>query len=392
MDDAATAGQDWRFGTITEEAIATLRSRIGKPGPMTPPSDPYSKEAIIRYLASVGDDNPIFWDEAYAKKTRWGGVIAPPRMLLRGYAQDPVSVTDSDNLRVTFMGEDVLKGVFAMISGMRLVCVKPIRVGDRIRAQSAPHDVIERQSKMAGRSLELVNKTTFWNQNDEVVCTAYESVIRMERGKARESRKYLDIPEARYTDAEMAAVDAHYDRERGQRQGDKPRYWEDTEIGDDMITLAKGPLTITDIVAYFLGQGAVYYTNRIKHLQLKANPAARLVNPDTNVEDEWTAAHWDHYFAQNSGIPRPYDEGPMRYDNLAHLVTDWMGDDAVLHELAVQLRAPVLTGDLSWCTGKVTGKRKEDGKALVDLGLWITNNRGDRSTVGSATVELPTKG
>lgn len=385
-------GEDWIGGKITDRAIEVLRSRIGATGPLGPESDPYSRTQIIRYLASVGDDNPLFWDEDHAAGTRWGGVVAPPRMLLTGIKETPRSVAEPlDPSRVTFMGEDVLQGVFAMISGTRLVFQRPVRIGDRLRAQSSLHDVVERQSRMAGRSIELINKTTYLNQRDEVVATVYFSVIRMERGAARDNRKYLDIPQARYSTDEMSELAAHFARERSLRRGSRPRLWEDVREGEELITLAKGPLTITDIVAYFLGQGAIYYTNRIKHMQLKANPAARLVNPDTNIEDEWTAAHWDDYFARQSGIPRPYDEGPMRYDDLAHLVTDWMGDDAVLHELAVSLRAPNLLGDLSWCTGKVAGTRVEEGRHLADLELWITNQRGERTTTGSAIVELPTR-
>jgi acyl dehydratase len=313
-------------------------------------------------------------------------------MLLRGTAQTPATVVvPPAEDRVTFMGEDVLKGVFAMISGTRLVFERPVRVGDRLRCQSSPHEVIERSSRMAGRAVELVNKTIYRNQRDETVATVYDSVIRMERGAARENRKYLDIPPARYAPEAMAALGEHYAGEASMRRGARPRYWDDTEVGDELDTLAKGPLTITDIVSYFLGQGAIYYTNRVKHLQLKALPSTRLVNPETNIEDEWTAAHWDEYFARQSGIPRPYDEGPMRYDDLAHLVTDWMGDDAMLRELMASLRAPNLLGDVSWCAGKVTGKRIEAGRRLVDVGLWIDNQRGERTTIGSATVELPSR-
>ena len=387
-----STGEDWLYGTITDEALATLRARIGKLVTRNPESDPYTRDQIIRYMASVGDDNPLYWDASYAEKSRWGGITAPPRMLLAGSTRTPLAVTEPIADKITFMGEDVLKGVFAMISGTRIVFERPVRIGDRLRTEATPHEVVERQSKMAGRSVELVNKILYTNQDDELVATVYASVIRMERGKARESRKYLDIPPAKYTPEEMAALSAGYRAERNQRRGAEPRYWEDTEVGDDLITLVKGPLTITDIVAFFLGQGATYYTNRVKHLELIANPAARLVNVETNVEDEWTAAHWDEYFARLSGIPRPYDEGPMRYDNMTHLVTDWMGDDAVLREIMVSLRAPNLIGDVSWCTGKVSGKRiDDDGRHLVDLGLWINNQRGERSTIGAAVVELPTK-
>jgi acyl dehydratase len=388
-----TGNDDWMYGKITDAALDVLRSRIGNRDAFGPESDPYSRSQIIKYVASYGDDNPLYWDEDYAARTRWGGIIAPPRMLLAGSAATPRSITEPvAKGHVTFMGEDVLKGVFAMISGTRLVFDQPVRIGDRLRAQNGPHDVIARQSKMAGRAVELVNKTIYMNQRDERVATVYSSVIRMEREAARGSRKYLDIPPAKYTEAEVEALHERYEREGPQRRGAEPRYWEDTEIGDDMITLAKGPLTITDIAAYFMGQEHVYYTNRMKYLQLKANPAARLVNTETNVADDWVSAHWDEYFARLSGIPRPYDEGPMRYDNMAHLVTDWMGDDATLRELMVQLRAPCLIGDTSLCSGKVSGKRVEDGRHLVDLGLWIMNQRGERSTIGSATVELPTKG
>ena len=82
----------------------------------------------------------------------------------------------------------------------------------------------------------------------------------------------------------------------------------------------------------------------------------------------------------------------MRYDSMTHLVTDWMGDDGVLREIAVQFRAPALVGDLSWCTGEVVAKREDDGRKLVDLHIWITNQRGERTTVGKATVELPSRG
>ena len=91
-----TSGEEWMYGKITEEAIAVLRSRLGTPGPMGPESEPYNQWSVTRYLASVGDDNPLYWDEQYAAGTRWGGVIAPPRMLKHGSDATPGSVTSSD--------------------------------------------------------------------------------------------------------------------------------------------------------------------------------------------------------------------------------------------------------------------------------------------------------
>src|SRR3979490_587791 len=37
-----------------------------------------TREAIELYCKSVGEDHPIYFDEAYAKTTRYRGLIAPP--------------------------------------------------------------------------------------------------------------------------------------------------------------------------------------------------------------------------------------------------------------------------------------------------------------------------
>ena len=41
---------------------------------------PYTltRDAIELYCKSVGEDHPIYFDEAYARTTRYGGLIAPP--------------------------------------------------------------------------------------------------------------------------------------------------------------------------------------------------------------------------------------------------------------------------------------------------------------------------
>ena len=40
-----------------------------------------TKDLIRNYCNCVGDLNPLFRDETYAKNTRWGGIIAPPMII-----------------------------------------------------------------------------------------------------------------------------------------------------------------------------------------------------------------------------------------------------------------------------------------------------------------------
>jgi acyl dehydratase len=386
-DPVATASPDWLFGTITDSAVKELERRRGEITHVTPQSEPVTPERIMRYCEGIGDDNPLFYDDAYAAASRWGGIIAPPTFLHANSTFDirtPRTPADPGDA-------DPLPGVFAMVTGGRMVFERPLRPGDRVRSEGGLHRVVERRSQMSGRSLELISKHVFTNDRNELVATTYPSVFRMERGPIRESRKYLDIPLPTYTEAQMAEIYAAYEHEHLQRRGAEPRFWEHTEPGEDLIVLVKGPLTITNIIAYCQGWFAPgVYANRLQHLYLMNHPSSRLVNPETNIEDDIVAAHWDPYFAQQSGIPFPYDEGIMRVGWLAHLLTDWMGDDAFVRELTVSLRRPNLLNDVSWCTGTVTGRRRDDeDRPVVDIDLWVTNQRDEQSAIGTAIVELP---
>jgi hypothetical protein len=44
------------------------------------------------------------------------------------------------------------------------------------------------------------------------------------------------------------------------------------------------------------------------------------------------------------------------------------------------------------CKGRVTAKREEAGECLVDLDVWLENEREGVTTPGTATVVLPKRG
>jgi len=226
-----------------------------------------------------------------------------------------------------------------------------------------------------------------------VVAHQYRTILRFERSGSRERGRYMDIPPAHYSEEEQAQIRAQYELEPKQRRGAEPRFWEDVSEGEPLTTLVKGPLTVTSIAGWLMGWGSpLCQTNRIANEYLKEYPTARLYNQETGIEDTLEGAHWDSYLAQQSGMARGYDFGAQRISWMSHLVTDWMGDDAFLTDLHVQLRRPNLLGDISWLTGKVTVKRKKDSHTLVDLELTSTNQRNEVNTSGTATVRLPTRG
>jgi hypothetical protein len=68
-----------------------------------------------------------------------------------------------------------------------------------------------------------------------------------------------------------------------------------------------------------------------------------------------------------------------------------MGDEAWLWRLSTQARAFNFLGDTTWCTGTVAAKQVVDGHHVVGIELHSTNQRGEITTPGTATVILPTR-
>ena len=72
-----------RFPKITEQGMADLRQRIGKP--IVDTLEPWCHEAtrdnIRHYAHGIGDDNPLWCDPAYAAQSVHGGIVALPSFL-----------------------------------------------------------------------------------------------------------------------------------------------------------------------------------------------------------------------------------------------------------------------------------------------------------------------
>ena len=82
----------------------------------------------------------------------------------------------------------------------------------------------------------------------------------------------------------------------------------------------------------------------------------------------------------------------MRETWLIHLCTDWMGDDAWLWKLDCEFRRFNYVGDTQWLGGTVVRRYlTEAGQPAVDLDLTMTNQRGEETTPGHASILLPSR-
>jgi acyl dehydratase len=106
---------------------------------------------------------------------------------------------------------------------------------------------------------------------------------------------------------------------------------------------------------------------------------------------DFEPAHYDSGTAQKQGFRAAYADGPMITALLGQVATNWAGPSGRLRKLTVTYRVMVFPGDKLVCGGKVTGKRREADRHLVECEVWAENQDGQRAVFGTAIVELPGK-
>lgn len=381
-------------GRITDEGVARLRARIGIPEPH--PQPPYYTLPTVDTFRNVahayGDDNPLWCDPAYGPRTRWGAPIAPPPLVggdtLIGEDEVPEVAPEHRDL----MKGDPLRGVHAFYAASAREWWAPLYPLRRTFRRNALVAVLDKQGEFAGRTVHEWTAQVFRDETGTILSGQYRLMVRTEREKARERKKYDSVELRPYRDEEIARIEAQYERERA--RGGEPRWWEDVEEGDEVGPMVKGPLTVTDMICWHAGMGMGLYG--VKPLRLGYRNRRRIPRffhrDELNVPDVMQRVHWDPEFARRAGNPTTYDYGRMRETWLIHLCTDWMGDDAWLWKLDCEFRRFNYVGDTQWLRGRVTRKFLAAGaRPAVDLELEARNQRDEVTTPGRATILLPSR-
>ncbi len=372
---------------ITDEGIERLKARLHVPVPEPPPFNREAHPDTMRHFANAhGDDNPLYCEPDYGSSTRWGGVIGAPFYLMT--MGEPVADSIPEEVRQRSKG--ALVGVHMFHAGSEWHFYEPVRPGDRIRTSRYLTDVEDKRSEFGGgRSVISHVAIDYVRSRDKRPIADHRFwFVHAEREKARKAGKERVVEEPSWTPEEIEEIDAAVLAE--QPRGATPRYWDDVEVGDDLGVLHKGPLTVTDNVGMHLGLGPGEYGWGPLRMAVKRRQQSRgLYTRDRfGAWDVVQRLHWDSDWARTIGAARTYDYGMMRMMWLGHLVTDWMGDDAWLARLRCEFRKFNYVGDLQRITGRVTEKR---AGGVVEVELAATNQRGEVTAPGDATVLLPTR-
>jgi acyl dehydratase len=130
-------------------------------------------------------------------------------------------------------------------------------------------------------------------------------------------------------------------------------YFDDINIGDDVPTVEKGPMS-----------------------------PAHLMRWSAAIEN-WHRIHYDEVFAkEHDGLPDRLVNGSWKQHVLVQMMKDWAGLGGWLWKIGFQFRGMDVVGDTVTAWGKVIDKQQ----------VGLVNQRGENGTPGTATAVFPIRG
>ncbi len=367
-------------GKFTDEMLADMRALIGtRLRTEACLNNEYATRlAILRFCEGIGDDNPLWTDAAYAQASPHGTLIAPPSFIFACLG----------SIQVGWPG---LGGFHAET---KMQFDKPIRVGDKIDA-SVTFDGFDgpiADSNFGGRRIKDYLRQEYRNQDDELVATFICSRMRFERGEMqkRAATREITVPHP-WTENELIDIEDQILAE--QVRGATPRYWDDVNVGDEIDVITKGPLGLTDFIA-FIAAGAAPIPRVSAHAvalkRYRKHPKWAFRDPRTHALEPVYSVHYNDYAAKLQGAQIAYDVGIQRTCWQIHSLTNWMGDTGQLKALTGQYRAHVYLGDVVRLGGRIDAKEVDaEGRHVVKLTTWATNQRDQKVMPGTAEIVLP---
>jgi acyl dehydratase len=161
-----------------------LRAFIGQEGTPSMAVDEVCKPMIRHWCEAMQDGNPLYTDEEYAKKSKYGSIIAPPTMLLtwtmpplwppREQPPHPFEQLLARLDKAGFYG--------IIITHVAQRYYRPLFPGDRVTFTYKVSDVSPVKKTSLGNGHFVTTTFLFKNQKGEIVGTQSLTVLKYRLG------------------------------------------------------------------------------------------------------------------------------------------------------------------------------------------------------------------
>ena len=144
-------------------SIEGMKAKIGEEG--EPRVYEIEKGMILRFVQAVDDPNPLWQDEEYARKSQYGGIIAPPTLIpIIGF--EPM---------LQQVSQAIPQGTL-LHGATELECYQPLRPGESVTVTTKIANIREREGKM-GKMTFITFENTYKNQRQELVARCRQMII-----------------------------------------------------------------------------------------------------------------------------------------------------------------------------------------------------------------------
>lgn len=155
---------------LTQEIIDILSKKFEYTSP-----DEISLSMVRYYCLAIDEKNNIYFDEKKALNAGYSKIPVPPTF-----------VTETNSFMKGPPGEDgaiahewgiKIPGTRYIRGGNEYIFHEPFYVGDTITAKFSVHDIAEKKSSKNKALVILTNQIKYLDQNENLKCENYETVI-----------------------------------------------------------------------------------------------------------------------------------------------------------------------------------------------------------------------
>ena len=281
--------------------------------------------SIKLFADSIMDPDPLYCDEEYAKTTRHGGIIAPPTFF--GGATGLRHLKAGDPRTMSAIHVPVPRGETSVAAGDDFQFFEVIRPGDVLTSHEKVVGAYEKPGR-SGNLIFITMEKTFTNQHGRVVMIRKLTGVSMEQSPGKSAPGIQEqTPNA--------------------------------EHKEELPALTIGPV-------------------KIRHLAMFAIATAEFVD-----------IHYDRDYAQSMGLPNVIIQGLYKTTIIAQMLKNWAGNGDAIRRLTVQHRAMDIEGNTLTASGRMSGTSQQHGEKLTECEVWIENQHGQRTTIGTASLAIP---
>jgi len=344
--------------------------------------EPVTVTDVRRWVQAMHNPNPAHYD---------GEIVMPQSMLLACSVRHGVFTANQGRI----------PGGGQMNAGEEWWFGPRLAVGDKVTLARQALDYRVTQTAQFGPTVFQRGDTTFTNQHGQVLGRQRATATRfvsanVRKGGGSSKKASADPPE--FSADEIAAFEAErLAYARGLREHTPPTL-SDLTIGAELPRRLIGPHSIASFAAeYRAFLHTIWgnlYDDGLPRSPRVIREAEAAIDPEfgDSLYHGAGAGHVDSKAAALRGIPRAYNAGATTCAWIVDYAANWAGEAGEVRHVSLQYRSPVLVGDVTYISAKVTALAPDEqpGFDLVTLEVTAVDQNGKTNTRGTATVRLRT--